>query len=459
MVINHEKLSRKDYTDYEFIVQEVCRLIELGPKQLLKYYSEHKEDALSTLWGSDGRTLPCTRTAWERFDQIVTRGLKALGPNARTHDPSNLRSALIRKFAAEAQKIVADTTQENAHEIFEHVVRAVEEKYTELTHYIPCSVVAHKKPERFTIGPVGFVLRDMFMKENESALRAALASSPTSDWQFRQLQSFFSKFEWVAFVRVTACDQSVSTARARRVVQRCLDLFKLFIGSERAANVKQGYDLSIPDTISTLVSSEPNSLSLTHGWRLRDAITPDDWYLQLSEVKQWRTAERIISATWENWDDVGEPYQRFLDALSWHGDAIVEPDAQARIVKFWTAIERVVSLKNGDPVTRRAAVMSVADVGDFDGRFQQCQKLYANRSDIIHGTEAYRAGRSPEVAFQTGQLSQWVITNYLRMINDLESRTTLTRDVLHKALQLLDKISRDAQTGEREGSLDRRRNH
>jgi hypothetical protein len=459
MVINRGNLSRKDYTDYEFIVQEVGRLIELSPEQLLKYYSEHKDDALSTLWGPDGRTLPCTRAGWQRFDQIVTRGLNALGANARTHAPSTLRSALMGKFVAEAQKIVADTTQENAHEIFEHVVRAVEEEYKELTHYVPCSVVAHKKPERFTIGPVGFVLREMFMRENESALRAALTSSPASGWQFRELESFFSRFQWVAFVRILACDESISTVQARRVVQRALDLFKLFIGSERAANVKQGYDLSIPGTSSTLVSSEPGAFSLTHSRRLRDAIVIDDWYSQLSGVQQWRTAEGIVSASWQNWDNVGEPFQRFLDSLSWHGDAIAEPDAQARILKFWTAIERVVSLKNGDPVTRRAAVMSVADLADFAKRFQQCQKLYSIRSNILHGTQPYHAAGSVEAAFQAERLSQLVLLGYLRMLNVLEKKAAVTRDGLHTALHGLDKISRDAPTGERKRSLDQRRDH
>jgi hypothetical protein len=79
-------LSRKDYADYEFIVKESERLIALGDiKQRMKYYSEHKEDALSALLGSEGRALECTRQGAQRFTQIVARGLEALGPPARRH--------------------------------------------------------------------------------------------------------------------------------------------------------------------------------------------------------------------------------------------------------------------------------------------------------------------------------------------------------------------------------------
>ncbi|MHB8652937.1 MAG: hypothetical protein ACYDA9_03570 [Terriglobia bacterium] len=453
MTTDEEKLSKKDYTDYEFIVNEVGRLLQLTPQELQKYYSEHKDDALCMLW-DQARTLPGTRACYERFDQIVTRGLKALGPNARTHDRNTLRNLLIRKFAAEAEKIIADTTAENAHEIFETVLSAAEKEYKALTHYIPCFLVAQKSPERFSIGPVTFVVQDAFMKANESALRASITAGPSSDLFLTSLQSFFSTFGWVATVRVPACDDAVSTSVARRVVQSALNLFKLFVGSDRASNVRQRYDTSIPGATSTLALPDSGIFLASNARKLRDAVVPEDWHEQLTEIRQWRTGQRILSNAWENWGDVSEPYQRFLDAMSWHGDAIVEQDPQARILKFWTAIERVVSLKNGDPVTRRAAIMSVHDVSDFDKRFLQCQKLYANRSDIVHGTEAYCSARSPKVASQTEELSKWVLMNYLRMINDLESLAPLTREALIKALRLLDTISKAASSGKQKDTPD-----
>jgi hypothetical protein len=443
---NKQKLSKKDFVDYEFIANEVGRLAQLTPQELLKYYAEHKEDALCMLWAGE-RSLPGTRACYERFDQIVTRGLKSLGPDARTHDHSTLRNLLVRKFAAEAGKIVVETTDENAHALFEEVLRVAQAEHRELTHYIPCFLVAQRTPERFSIGPVSFMVQEAFMRDNESALHAALAPGPTSDLHFGFLESFLKTFGWVASVRVPACDEAVSRVLARRVVQRVLDLVKLFVGAQRASNVRQGYDESIPGATSTLVSPEPGKFLISHSRKLREAVVPEDWYCQATDVKEWGIAEDIISAAWRNWDEVSEPFRRFLDALSWHGEAVVERDAQARILKFWTAIERVVSVKSGDPVTRRAAILSVRDVREFDKRFLECQRLYANRSDIVHGTEAYRTARSPRVALHTEELSQWVLINYLRMVRNLESRVPLTRQALTKALQLLDGISKRASSG------------
>jgi hypothetical protein len=437
---DREMLSKKDYTDYEFIVRESERLVALEPAQLLKYYSEHKEDALSTLFGTEGRSLPCTRAGAERFGQIVVRGLKALGPNARKHSASSLTSALKARFVDKAIEIVSAITDENAHELFESVARSLEEGHKELTHYIPCSIAAHRKPDRFTIGPVNFLLQDIFMQEKETGLRSSMASRPTSEWEFEELKKFFSKFSWVASVQVPPCDTSVSTERARAVVQRTLDLFKLVVGSRRAANVRQAYDLTIPDATTTLVSSEVGAFSLSHARRLLDAIVPDDWYDQISEFTQWRVGESIISEHWEKWGDIPEPQQRFLDGLSWHGDAICDQDAQARILKFWTAIERVVSLKDGDPVTERAAIFSVDDVADFPRFFKQCQRLYAKRSNVIHGAEGYKTAMSPASALETEELSKRVLLFYLSVVDGLKLKGTLTRAAVQVVFDRFDAV-------------------
>jgi hypothetical protein len=436
-------LSRKDYADYAFIVKESERLFALGGiEERMKYYSEHKEDALSALYGTEGRALECTRQGAQRFAQIVARGLEALGPLARRHSTSSLVSSLKTRFADSAVEICANTTEENAHDIFDSVVQEADKKYKELTHYIPCTFAAHKEPARFAIGPVCFVLRDIFMQEKGEALRDRRESKGTPDWPFNELERFFSKYDWVASVRVPPCDPSVSKDRAHELVQRVLDLFKLVVGGDRAARVRQAYDLAAPNVAASLTSSETGDFSISWSRRVPGAIVPDDWYHQISEFKPWQIGESIISAHWENWGDIPEPQQRFLDGLSWHGDALSDADAQAATLKFWTGIERVVSLKDNDPVTKRASLFSIADPSQFPARFKQCQRLYAHRSKIIHGTEGYKTPKSSIVAIEMEDLSKKVLLFYLSIVDDLKSKGDLTRAGMHDVFAKYERLSR-----------------
>ncbi len=443
MATDRQTLSRKDYTDYEFIVKESERLFALGGiEERMKYYSEHKEDALSALYGTEGRALECTRQGARRFDQIVARGLEALGPRARRHSASSLVSSLKTRFADSAVEICANTTEENARDIFDSVVEEAEKKHRELTHYIPCSFAAHKEPTHFVIGPVRFVLRDIFMQEEDAALRHRPGSNGSSDPLFEDLQRFFSNYDWVASVRVPLCDPSVSKARAHELVQRVLDLFKLIVGGDRAARVRQAYDLAAPNVAASLSSSGAGDFSISWSRRVPGAIVPDDWYRQISEFRPWQIGESIISAHWENWGDLPEPQQRFLDGLSWHGDALSDADAQAATLKFWTAIERVVSLKDSDPVTRRASVFSVADPSQFPARFKQCQRLYTHRSKIIHGTEGYKTPKSSVVAVEMEDLSKKVLMFYLAIVDDLKTKGALTRAGMHDVFAKYERLSR-----------------
>lgn len=100
---------------------------------------------------------------------------------------ASLTRALEQTFVVNAAQIVADTTQENADELFLAVVREEETRHEELTHFIPCAVAVQRKPESFRIGPADFILRESFTRDNEAALRESRGSRVTADWKLQQL--------------------------------------------------------------------------------------------------------------------------------------------------------------------------------------------------------------------------------------------------------------------------------
>jgi hypothetical protein len=89
---------------------------------------------------------------------------------------------------------------------------------------------------------------------------------------------------------------------------------------------------------------------------------------------------------------------RFIDALSWYGDAITEPSPAAKIIKFVTAIEGITRTgferddsgnKRGvtKVVTLRAGILySMVTEGRLGDSLPQVSAIYRCRSGLVHGS-------------------------------------------------------------------------
>jgi hypothetical protein len=123
--------------------------------------------------------------------------------------------------------------------------------------------------------------------------------------------------------------------------------------------VKQGHDLTTLSKYAELTSSSPGFFSLRFGGHGHDAILNDQWYQQAIQTPAWPLLQSMLLNYWRTWDELNEIQMRFFDGLAWHSDAISEPDPGARIVKFWTAIERVLSATQGGSIATRVAVCAL----------------------------------------------------------------------------------------------------
>lgn len=443
---SEETLARKDYNDYEFILQEIGQLAVLNGPELMKYYSEHRHDALHMLQASSGNYLPATNAATGRFEQIVSRGLAALGKEGHRFDPNKVLGALKREFAVFLENPGDRTlTDENAHDLFKAAVQSVGSSHEALTHYIPCSVVAEVNPDRFTIGPVTFSLMEHFLKEHSGTLRQS--GHWLGEKGFAVFESLFSEFLWVASIAVPKCDLSVSRERASTGVQAALDLFKLFVGGDRARYVGHAYSHAPRFKLANLASSDLVTFRFSFSAQSPNAIVADDWFRYFSRAPEWKVANALLLAYWHSWGRASEPVVRFGEALAWHGDAISERDANARVVKFWTAIERVVTLKEGDPVVARAATISIVEDAEDAKWLSYCQKSYGQRSNIVHGAKRYDALQSGRIAARAESLSRNVLLGYLSLARAAGSLQALTREHLERVFRKIDKIGKDAGHG------------
>ncbi len=440
------RINEKDYRDYDFISSELKRFLEKPKEEQIQDFMNHPFLAMNGLKTPQGGTLLLSAEGQQRFAQIARRGLKELGIEAaRRHRLELVTSKVKEEFTA---RILAghEVTGETAHNIFTAAVDRLTTTYEELSYYVPCSVVSQTVCERFSIGPATFVLRDRFLKQNEAAIREAARTADGAVIQplLDRTKDFYGTFQWIACITVPPCDAEISRSRAHAGVQKGLDIFKLIVGSERAPHVKQAYDLTIPHRHAELVSSASGQFSITAGGKMHDAVLNDNWYDQVSHMPLWQLMQSVVLHWWNTWADLNEIETRFLDALAWHSDAISEPDLGARIVKFWTAIERVLSWPPGSNIGARAAVLCSETRQEFARKAHTFSNLYQKRSDVIHGS-ANRTNEAwyVQAALESEQTSKDVLFQYVYNVNGIQRMDMLNdRKKLENWLKGLDHLAK-----------------
>ena len=443
--VSHDQrhlLDEKDDADYEVIVAEFESFLRKPQEEQLREWMQHPWAALSSPRTPNGRKLFASPAARERFVQIAKRGLKQLGVAAKRHRLEVILPKLQEEFVS---RLIAkaDINPQNAHSVFEAAVEKAEAAYEALTFYVPCSVVAHRVCDRFSIGPVTFVLRESFLQEHETAIRGSATTENLTftDSLLKRTNTFYTEFQWIACIAVPACDRQIAKKRALAGVQKALDVFKLIVGGERAAHVKQGYDSRIPEAHAELVSKASGEFSILLGGKMQDAVVNDDWYAQVTSAPFWPFVQSVLFNWWNNWDETDEIEVRFLDALAWHSDAISEQDAGAKIVKFWTAIERILSAVRGS-IAPRAAVLC-AEPGAFLAMERQFSGLYQKRSDVVHGgsnrsDEAWYA----EASHASEEAAKGVLFRYLYYMPTIRSnRMPTTKKKLQSWINGLDNLA------------------
>src|ERR1035437_10140144 len=444
------RLHKKDYRDYEFIVAEIQRFQSLSPRQQWEHWKAHPGDAMGGIKTPSGGTIYLTRDARTRLHQVTERGLRAMGPAAERHNAEKVYEELPRQFI---NLVVegADITEENAHRVFEGAIQNLEGLFVEQTHYVPCAVVMHRVRDMFTIGPVTFILRERFFRENEQAIReAAERWSPVmSPDILSRTQSFYTDFMWIARITVPPCDISISRERARAGIQKALDVFKLIVGSGRAANVKMAHEIALPQRPWELTSTQGKGFAIRSSGGSHDAIVNDEWYEQVTAFPEWPLFQGALSEYWSQWGDLNDLLARFIDALSWHSDAISERDLSARIIKFWTAVERLLSVAAKGNLAARLAVLSADTVEGFESCVRKLSILYQRRSEIVHGS-AHRSRESwyRHAAAGAEEASKTALIQFLRAVPGIRCRYRASdRKSLEGWLAWLDDVARAYRAG------------
>lgn len=383
--------------DVIFIFEDCARLHERARTSGFKSLS--REDIWPQLPhpSGSGHQL-CSAAAAEKIEELAVEAGRAHKIQRRIKSQAlskALGELLVKRFQQERRPIV----QKEVDRVLSQAARAAKRHCVDRTHFVPCHLMWEQEPDQIAFGPITFRNHTNFRSHIVKQARAFRLSAPSAKMRgfYRQLLSgtlqYFKSFKWVAEVSVQNCDPETSQEIAEAAVTSALNCLHLMLGAGYTAKMRvrgpridrdRRGRLSIANgNLHPSVSSGgPGEIGFGKGWSS---------VLEKEEHKQCAGLMGIaLEAALD--PDLDRPLsRRFLDAALWFGEAVRETSPAARVVKFVTAIERMVMTEEQDDIAKlvseRVAVLC-HDASDAENRElwrREAQKVYVLRSKLVHG--------------------------------------------------------------------------
>jgi hypothetical protein len=388
---------------------------------LFSHLENNKRDRLCSVPHPNGHgILICGRDAIERFIQLAERHLIAQKVEKKVDlevFTNAITDELVQRFLKETREI----ERKSVDRMLSAALKKVKAKHQSLTHFIPCVVVFESDPKEFQIGPVHFIWMEKFLNDKKEEIEKERErirldhirrceetvadgrpaqevatpeiSSKIANQLVDGLIEYFSDFKWMTTVTVPECDKTVSRERAEIAVEAALDVLKLFLGTSYGTTLRQGHSRGIPRQTANLTHEADGALHISIGWGAKDAMVGPGWFNAITEPDSFyfKAAGTALYACIDP-EQSSDLNQRFLDALTWYGQAIWEQMPSAQIIKYVAALERLTVTKKVDDLTktvsRRTATLlnHGGSKEDFDRSYEKAKKIYDFRSGLMHGS-------------------------------------------------------------------------
>lgn len=384
--------NSKSVDDVGFVISEIFRFHSMPVHDLFAHLESNKRDRLCSVPHPDGQgILICGRDALERLMGLAEGYLLSRDAERRI-DIKVYFHRLIDEFVLRFLKETRKVDQQNVDRMLASALKKVKAKHQSLTHFIPCIVVFESEPPEFRIGPVHFKWMEKFLSDNKKEIEEQ-RSKNIGDQLVDGLFEYYSEFKWMASVTVPESDKAVSRERAEVAVEGALDVLKLFLGTSYGITLRQGHSRGIPRRTASLTRKSTGDLNISIGWGARDAMVGPGWFKVLTEPDSFylQAAGSMLYACIDDKQST-DLNRRFLDALTWYGQAILEAMPSAKIIKNVAALERLTLTSKVDDisnsVSRRIATLlnNGGDKEEFDHSYSNAKKVYDFRSGLMHGS-------------------------------------------------------------------------
>jgi hypothetical protein len=383
---------------YKFMVSEVGNYSEN-----IKHNSENggEYDALHMMRDSCGR-LRIVGASVDRELRRISDELLFESQLWGRVDPDRVYKIVREKFGKEYLRVL--DREPSGSSIKTNIISWIElagEECGKRTYFIPCNV-GLKSGRLIHVGPVKIESRktafpriiDEYQKcaSVNKCDESHIASEATMSCEY------YSYYRDIAEVSVCNCDGPTSRNIADSIVRSVMDFVHFLAGEMYTKDMNAGGPPTRDRRCEIFVNSG-GEYSIGHNIKYGGALISDEWWgklfllpqndfvISFGNVLSDRAACRELSM-------LGS---RFLDGCSWFGDAARETLPESAIVKYVTAIERLLWVEgdSNSGVTNRiaqraAAICSMNSSRKHSEMAKEVEVAYDARSGVVHG----RIGKS-----------------------------------------------------------------
>lgn len=438
------RIFRKALRDIEFICRQILRFSKMSPEQLLKHMAKRKEDAFCTIPHHSGQGhLICGHEASQRFDTLGNLVLDYEPYLAGRVNSEIIREKIVDAFVQRVLREHGGLDTATAETILKDASDRCKESLGTREYFLPCVLFNHGGPNEFRVGPVTFARRATFFRSRRAMLKESVqagirshiahvnravmdgfpcdrAATEEQSRQFvrslhaRALKTF-RNYPWVARASVSNCGYETGTEIAERTITLAINSMRVILGASHTSGLRLAWFPVNPRQTAQMWTNSEGMVQVSIGSKADGPVGVKNWYDGLtisngSELAILGSAlEPLVTCA-----PVFHLQQRLLDAINWFGDAAADPEPTASIVKYVSAIERLLfGARQRETRKQFGSRLKALWVGfDCDGKEtvgDRAHKVYEARSCLLHGSMSPRSTDIHHLVTQSGEIARLCI--------------------------------------------------
>lgn len=413
------KIAKRAQSNIEAIFRQILRFAKMPFDECTAYFQKHPNEVFFRIPRPDEKGhLLCGAIGWKKLEELTDLTLdldRGLGRRVgRQRARSTVTDAFVERILREAREV----TYETAEVILQDTLAELRKSLIVTEHFLPSVLFTKYAPMEFRIGPVTFVRRENFLGDRKQAFKRSIEaatvahmesinkavaqgfprentpSEAQSRRQIRELQAqaikTYRNYPWIAIVKVTDCDIDTSKERAVQAVEMALHLIRILLGAGPTRELRHAWSHSNALQTAHLHADADGVIHASVGFSFLAPVSPKNWHEVLMVASDELTVlgwalESIVDPV-----EISHLHQRLLDAINWFGDAATDSQITSSIVKYVSAIERLLFGKFESGRTRMFAnrVKSIFEAFDCDNDgcvYEQALEVYKARSALVHG--------------------------------------------------------------------------
>lgn len=296
-------------------------------------------------------------------------------------------------FARRFFKSKVDIDTKQVDRFLSDVARQAKLHCRTVSHFIPCHLMHSKEPHKIELGPVTFYSRSEMRKTLMDHIQQRTQASEQTVHERRlmaQAIRYYRNFRWVAQVTIKDCDKITSDRLALEAVTAGLNCLHLLVGVSHSRRMRVGGLHLSNDHRAKLQINENAMLEPSTSFAYFGEVTfPDGWSQMLGPDNEYQQLLSIALETVVDPKLLRPLSKRFLDAAQWFGEATRDESDATRIIKYATAMERLVMTGERDDITstlsERIAAICINDKISRGEWRSIARRVYGFRSKLVHG--------------------------------------------------------------------------